>query len=188
MSLRVLWRRQSIVVSDPLSPRLHPPTSGHVSRSWDYAISLPDMKIISTTASKQYIGHAPWFLTNVATLVDGGSIQMSWWAPTSNFKNSTLTDMPYNVTTQPITVQSVSLTAWNVSRTGQQTGDFHDDNGVYSRGPETDSYIYDPLYGTVITVSYRQTANYPGELGSGWNEVYLWSETLVDSTLSFQSG
>jgi len=51
------------------------------------------LKIISTTANKHYIGHPAWFLTNVAALVDGGTVQMGWWVPTSNFKNSVLTDI-----------------------------------------------------------------------------------------------
>ncbi|MGD0424115.1 MAG: CFI-box-CTERM domain-containing protein, partial [Candidatus Bathyarchaeia archaeon] len=155
-------------------------TSGHDSSSWDYTVSIPGMKIIATTANKQYIGHLTWFLIN-PELVNGGSIQMGWWTPTSNFKNNMYTDVAYQVSTQPVSIQGVSLTAWNVSHTGQELGYFSSDE-VYARGPESDSYLYDPLYGTLIGISNNQTANYPG----GWNERYVGSEGLVDSTLSFQ--
>jgi len=184
----------SCVASGNWLPACSPPTWGS-SHSLSYTISLPDLKIVSINGSntedtghhRELAGAHAWFLINQAGLTDGGTLQMGWATPNSNLDSSTWPDVTYNVTTQPMNIHGVTLTAWNVSHTGQQIGWIYllGSNNKRGVGPATNSYVYDPVYGTLIAETTHQNAIHSGAWG--FNETYVSSEQLVSSTLSFES-
>lgn len=85
-----------------------------------------------------------------------------------------------------MSLKGSTVKVWVVTYAGQALGNYQNKANVYSLGPETDSYLYDPVYGIVVGASYNQKYDGTETGGSGsWTESNLENQQFVDSSLTF---
>ncbi len=165
-------------------------TSWTWSSTEEFVIYTSTLLIQSLTingkAGTAYVGHPVWVLTNPSKMTDGGTTPLLWCVPTSDAKDCTVTDVQASVSTQQLSLKGSMVKAWVTTYTGQTLGTYQNSAGVYSIGPETESYQYDPVYGIMLGASWNQKfdGTETGGVGS-WTETYSENAQFVDSSLSF---
>jgi uncharacterized repeat protein (TIGR02543 family) len=132
-------------------------------------------------------GHPVWVLTNPSKLIEGGTTPLFWCVPKPDAKDCTVTDVQASVSTQQLSLKGNMAKIWVVTHTGNATGTFQDNNGVYSWGRETERYQYDPGYGIVVGLSFnwKMEGTETGGVVGTWTENYSENSQFVDSSLSF---
>lgn len=160
------------------------------SNDRDYTVALSTLAITSYVDNgKSYsdlVGHPAWILTNPRALTEQGASPVTWWVPTSDLKSWTITDVEASVSTQLMLLKGHEVSVWVISYTGQVPGELSNSNGVYSVGPETQAFLYDPEYGLVVGASFSRVSagSETGNAGN-WTEHYIESDQFVDSSLPF---
>jgi hypothetical protein len=78
------------------------------------------------------------------------------------------------------------LKVWRLSYNGDRLGWYHNDNGDYSKGPATETDLYDPVHGIEVAYSFKSNTNGVAAGGDGtWTEDYSDDYQLEDTNLSF---
>jgi hypothetical protein len=163
-------------------------TSDTWSDTYEYTIALNTLKVIDVgrDQAKDFVGHPTWYMVNVGQLTEGGKAVHHWWVPNSNAKGNKIADVDFSVDTQTAKIKGAQLKVWGLSYSGGILGWERNDNGVYSSGPATTTYLYDPVYGIWVGYSDKSTTNGVAAGGDGsWTEVYSEDGQLIDTNLSF---
>lgn len=164
--------------------------SGSSSKTYKYTVSLNSYTVtgVSAQASNVYVGHPPYFMANIAQLVEGGKAARYWWVPDNDGKGDHIADVDSSVDTQTATVKGVELKAWRLSYTGDSLGWFYNNLDVYSKGPATESDLFDPVYGILVGSSLKKTAAGVSAGGAGsWTEDITTDYQLEDTNLDFST-
>jgi len=167
-----------------------PRTSWTWSNTRDYTIYTISLLVQSFTRNGQVrtgpVGHPIWVLTNPSKLTDGGTTPLLWFVPNSDATDDHPTDVQASVSTQQLSLKGSMVKAWVITYTGQVLGSYQNSAKVYESGVETDSYQYDPVYGTVVGASYNYKfdGTEPGGVGS-WTESNSENVQFADSSLTF---
>jgi hypothetical protein len=132
------------------------------------------------------VGHPTDLIISLARISQGGKITQYWWVPSSNGKGDNIADVDFSVEQQTATVKGAQLKVWRLSYTGEVIGWYANDNDVYSKGPATQTSLYDSVYGIEVAYSFKSNTN-GAEVGSGgtWSEAYSDDYQLDDTNLSF---
>ena len=164
------------------------PSSGTYSNTYQYTIALSTLTVmdVGENASKNFIGHPTMYMVNVGQLTEGGKAPGYWWVPNSDAKDNHVSDVDFGVSTETANMKGVQLKVWSLSYSDDVLGDWKNGDGVYSRGPGTETNLYDPVYGIWVGWSYKETTN-GTEVGNAgtWTEQYSEDSQLVDTSLSF---
>jgi len=164
--------------------------SGTYSDTRDYTLYTSTLLIQSYTRNGEartgYVGHLVWFLTNPSKLTEGGTTPFAWFVPNNDAKGDHATDVQASVSTQQLNLKGSLVKVWVITYTGQRLGSYRNGVGVYSVGPETDSYQYDPFHGILLGASYSwKLDGAEPEGGGSWTESMLENQQFVDSSLTF---
>ena len=125
-------------------------------------------------------------MINPIELTEGGTRGEFWSVPNSDAKGSTDTLVDFSVGTQRTNIRGVPLKVWSLTYTGDVLGYLYNPDGVYSKGRETDTYLYDSVYGILVGYSWKLTAE--GEqVGGSWTEDCSSDELIEDTNLSFSA-
>jgi hypothetical protein len=165
-------------------------SSGTESHTYQYTMSLNTFKVIAVggETSSNLIGHATYIMINVGQLTEGGKVTQYWWVPDSDGKADSIVDADFTVGMQTAIVKGVQLKAWRLSYSGDVIGWYYNNDGVYSKGPATETALYDPVYGIEVTYSIRSNTNGAEVGGAGtWTEAYSDDYQLEDTSLNFTS-
>jgi uncharacterized repeat protein (TIGR02543 family) len=164
--------------------------NGTFSNDREYVIATNTLTVLSYTVNgeaKSYlVSHPSTFLTNPSKLTEGGTTPLIWCVPTSDVKDCTANDVQASVSTQQLSLKGNMAKVWVLTYTGQTIGSYSNKDGVYSTGPETDSYLYDLAYG--IWLGYSLKWSFTGvESGGGgsWTEGYVENAQFDDTNLTF---
>jgi len=168
-----------------------PRTSGTWSNTRDWTVYTSTLLVQSFVRGGQarpwWVGHPTWILTNPSKLTDGGTTPLTWCVPTTDTNDCPVaTDVQASVSTQQLSLKGSMVKVWVVTYTGQNAGHYQNSAGVFEVGPMTESYQYDPVYGTVVGASWNE--RYDGsepEGKGGWTKTNLESQQFMDSSLTF---
>jgi hypothetical protein len=162
--------------------------SGTESHTYQYTISLNTFKVTSVggETTNDLVGHPTYIMINIGQLTEGGKVAQYWWVPSSDGKGDNIVDADFSVSTQTADIKGAPMEAWLLSYTGDVIGWYNNDDGVYSKGPATQTDLHDPLYGIEVAYSFKSNTNGVEVGGTGtWTEVYSEEYQLQDTTLSF---
>jgi hypothetical protein len=153
------------------------------------------------------IGYRTEFLVDPTKLTEGGTSQWVWPVPNGDAKGSTFVPVDFSVGTQRMNIKGVPLKVLTLTYTGDALSLFlqphKDSTYVYSKGRETDMYLYDSVYGIRLGSSKKFTTGgenfaggrmlltYDGAIGldcvgGNWTEDYSEDALLEDTNLSFR--
>jgi len=183
--LRRLDGSSSCVATENL--RCNQPSDTY-SRTYEYTIALDSLTVtgVGKDASTDLIGHPFRYVVNVGQLAEGSKIPHTWWVPDGNAKGSTVTDVSYNVGTERTDLNGIQTRVWSLTYSGDTLGFWRNGDGVYSRGPLTETNLHDPVYGIWVGWRYSFTADGVEVGGRGsWTEEYSEETQFEDTSLSF---
>jgi len=157
--------------------------SGSWSNTTDYTVVSDTLVVVAVGQNwnKQDVGYGTYLLENLAGLTEGGTDNRTWWVPNADSKGSTPKFVDWSVGTRRMNINGVSLKVWTTTYTGDTLGELHNRDGVYSKGQETDTLLYDSAYGILIGSSWRRTVN-GNDAGATWTEEYSEDELLEDTS------
>lgn len=168
-----------------------PKTSGTWSNIRDWTLYTSTLLVQSFMRNGQarpwWAGHPAWILRNPSKFTDGGTTPLTWCVPTTDTNDCPLaSDVQASISTQQLSLKGSTVKVWVVTYTGQTAGNYQNSAGVLDSGPETDSYEYDPVYGTVVGVSWNYKFVGTEAEGKGsWTDNYSENAQFVDSSLTF---
>ena len=173
------------------------PTCDKSPFSWNnnrtYTVSLTNDTVTyyvnrQGNPNKWGVGHRAWFITNPTMLTKGGTTPYVWCTPTSDDTDCTGegTDVQAAVSSLNMNVKGNSMEVWTFTYTGTTLGEFYNDNNQWSRGTETDHYMYDPVYGIWLG-GYMNSTAHGIEDGAPWTDTYIEHDYLKDTNLSFNT-
>jgi hypothetical protein len=159
------------------------------TRTWTLYTStlLVQSSVRGGSARPWWVGHPSWVLKDPSKLSDRGTTPLTWCVPTTDTNDCPdATDVQASVSTQQLSLKGSMVKVWAVTYTGQEAGSYQNSAGVWEVGPETDTYQYDPVYGTVVGASwnYKYEGTEPGGK-SDWTESSTENLQFVDSSLTF---
>lgn len=167
------------------------PSEGTYSYQTDYTIDVATLKVTAThdappteTSTQKEVGHPTWIL--LATDLSVGDTATQWWkVPNSDSTSSTITDVLYKVEKlQEINIKGIDVTVRVLTYTGEHLGGFYR-GGLHSKGPRTESDLYDTVYGIYMGHTTSGTYTYSDSQGS-WTETYVDTSQITDTNLEFK--
>jgi hypothetical protein len=160
-------------------------TAEYVGPRWlPFATSLilqlrPPLEYGATGTFRE--GVAAWLLIDPTGLSEGGTVHQLlpvYWGLTAPVK-----DLVFGVGAQAVTIKGTSMKAWTLTWTGDSLGYYSASltQSGFSKGQETDTYVYDPVFGVLIGDAISKTSQYPGS--DGFTETYVENGVLLDTNL-----
>jgi uncharacterized repeat protein (TIGR02543 family) len=155
--------------------------------TYQWTIDLNTFNVIDVEGGNEdYIGHPTYLLVDVGHLAEGGKATRCRSAPNTDAKGTSIADVDYSVDTQFADLKGVQLKLWRLSYDGDALGWWQNADGVYSRGSQLETYLYDPIYGILVGHSFKGTTNGVEAIGDGsWTEDYSLDWQLEDTDLRF---
>lgn len=170
--------------------------SGQTFREVDYTLDTAS-HVVTAVSNKDYesnVGYHALFLINPASLKPGDTVLLPWVDPTGK-----QVDVPWTVgVLRNVEVRGSEVTVWSVTYTGESTGHWPAENGPYSQGPETHTYLFDPTYGVLLGYSTSGRYSFSRAEGywngyttvrgqGGWEETSSWTSGPKDTSLEFSA-
>ena len=153
----------------------------------NYVIDLSSFNVLNATEKgKNWIGYPTMILVNPAGLQEGATVQRGWWMPSNDAKSDAVKLVTWSVgTPQTIPIKGQTVNAWSLSYTGQRLGYWYGSNSkVYPTGPQTDTRLYDSIYGIFVGISSSGEFRLEKQNG-GWTETYSETSRIDDTNLAF---